>query len=578
MNEAITAAVVRGLGLAIFQRDNRGRLRLACQAPGWFRALWPQAAAPRAILPPGISPFLENFLVDAAAAWKTPGSASIHSGLWIEHDPAGEEHHLQAAAFRTDGRAILLIESPKRGYEERTLLVQKAHELALAYEKLQRAEQALACEKRLLEQRVRERTATLSQTNAALKREIAIRRRFAERLQGIHELDKAILAAQSPEAIAQVALRRLRHLLPYRQATLVELDAERHHATVLASIQGRRISGGGGWPLSHAQLRQCRALQSGRLQQIRNQPNLYTPPASRIAERRRIWPLIVDVPLIAGETLVGILNLATDAPVCFTAEHQEIAQEVAAQLAVTLREARLFAEVATGREQLRALSSRLVDVQEAERRFLAHELHDEIGQVLTGLKLTLEMVRKPGTRSRDIILTEAVGMVDDLMQRVRQLSLDLRPQMLDDLGLMPALDWLFSRFQKQAGLRVHFQHTPLKGRLPPQLETAVFRIVQEALTNVVRHADVSEATVRLWRDNHDRTLGVQVHDSGAGFDVDQVLNARASSGLAGMRERAVLLGGQFILDSIPKTGTRLTVLLPLAAAAPKIPIRRRKTT
>ena len=162
-------------------------------------------------------------------------------------------------------------------------------------------------------------------------------------------------------------------------------------------------------------------------------------------------------------------------------------------------------------------------------------------------------------------------MVDDLMQRVRQLSLDLRPQMLDDLGLMPALDWLFKRHFKQAGLRVRFRHTPLAERLPAQLETAVFRIVQEALTNVLRHAGVREVTVRLWRDGRNRTLGVQVHDTGAGFDVPQVLGARTSSGLAGMRERATLLGGQFTLESRPGAGTRLTVELPLAPARSKSP-------
>jgi len=216
-----------------------------------------------------------------------------------------------------------------------------------------------------------------------------------------------------------------------------------------------------------------------------------------------------------------------------------------------------------------------VDVQEAERRFLAHELHDEIGQVLTGLKLTLEMSGRMNGESPDATLAEAIGMVDDLMQRVRQLSLDLRPQLLDALGLMPALAWLFKRYFKQAGLRVFFKHRDMAGRLAGQLETAVFRIVQEALTNVVRHAGVSEVTVRLWRDSRKQTLGVQVHDTGVGFDVRRILSTHSSSGLAGMRERTTLLGGHFTLDSSPGGGTRLTVELPCLPTALKLPAIRR---
>jgi signal transduction histidine kinase len=213
----------------------------------------------------------------------------------------------------------------------------------------------------------------------------------------------------------------------------------------------------------------------------------------------------------------------------------------------------------------------LVEVQEAERRFLARELHDEIGQVLTGLKLMLEMMGRPGSGLRGANLAEAIKTVDDLMQRVRQLSLDLRPPILDDLGLMPALEWLFKRCYKQTGLRVRFEHMPLARRLPAQLEISIFRIVQEALTNVARHAKVHEATVRLWRDSRRRRLGVQVRDSGVGFDVPRALTGGASSGLASMRERAALLDGQFTLDSAPGAGTRLTVELPTTPAPPDYP-------
>jgi signal transduction histidine kinase len=272
---------------------------------------------------------------------------------------------------------------------------------------------------------------------------------------------------------------------------------------------------------------------------------------------------LLDLPLLAGGTLIGVLNFARDAEEGFTAEHEEIAQEIAAQLAVALRQARLFAEVSAGREQLRVLSLRLVEVQEAERQFLARELHDEIGQMLTGLKLTLEMAARQAPAGQGTSLGEAVAALDELMQRVRKLSLDLRPQLLDDLGLVPALEWHCQRFGQQSGLRVQFRHSALPERLPAALEIGVYRIVQEALTNVARHAAAPEAIVRLWSDGE--RLRVQVEDRGAGFEPARVLAARASTGLYGMRERASLLGGEFTLESAPGAGTRLTVELPLPA-------------
>ncbi|MCW5556536.1 MAG: GAF domain-containing sensor histidine kinase, partial [Verrucomicrobiae bacterium] len=297
-------------------------------------------------------------------------------------------------------------------------------------------------------------------------------------------------------------------------------------------------------------------LTTGATHRIRGAPNHFAMDA-------RVWELILDVPLIADDTLVGVLNLATHSPDAWTQEHEEIAQEIAAQLALAFRQSWLFAQISAGRERLRALSLRLVDVQETERRFMAHELHDEIGQLLTGLKLTLELPSHEAAEPPGPNVSEAIAVVDELMTRVRQLSLDLRPQVLDDLGLMPALDWLFKRYLKQTGIRVHFKHAIVRRRLPSQLETAAFRIVQEALTNIARHAGVQEASVRLWLDED--ILGVQIEDAGAGFDGKKALAGHASSGVAGMRERALMLGGDFTLEANPGKGTRLTVELPLNA-------------
>jgi len=142
------------------------------------------------------------------------------------------------------------------------------------------------------------------------------------------------------------------------------------------------------------------------------------------------------------------------------------------------------------------------------------------------------------------------------------LSLGLRPTMLDDLGLLPALLWLTKRFADQTGVHVHLEHAGLDRRFAPEIETAVYRIVQEALTNVARHASVKEATARIWATQD--SLHVQVEDRGKGFRVEGALAAPTSSGLSGMRERAVALGGDLIVESTPGVGTRVTLQVPLS--------------
>ena len=212
-------------------------------------------------------------------------------------------------------------------------------------------------------------------------------------------------------------------------------------------------------------------------------------------------------------------------------------------------------------EQLKTLSRRLMEVQELERRNIALELHDEIGQVLTGLKLTLEVSTKLPAAEVSDSLAQARGLVNELMARVRKLSLDLRPAMLDDLGLLPTLLWHFEHYTARTNVKVNFKHSGLeKQRFAPEVETAAYRMVQEALTNVARHANVPKATVRVWTDQH--ILSIEVADAGQGFDLDPV-GARQTSGLAGMHERAMLAGGQLKIESRVGEGTRLLAELSI---------------
>jgi signal transduction histidine kinase len=218
------------------------------------------------------------------------------------------------------------------------------------------------------------------------------------------------------------------------------------------------------------------------------------------------------------------------------------------------------------RQQIIAIPRQLLEAQEAERRSIARELHDEIGQLLTGLRLILEMAGREQPDARADGLTQAQALVGELLARVREMSLQLRPPMLDDLGLQPALMWHFERFTALTQVRVNYKHMGVEDRrFPQEVETAAYRIAQEALTNVARHAQVNEVTVRLWAVQE--MLGLEIEDHGVGFDAASVLATHSSSGISGMRERAFLLGGQFTVESAPGKGTRITVELPFGGKA-----------
>lgn len=224
-------------------------------------------------------------------------------------------------------------------------------------------------------------------------------------------------------------------------------------------------------------------------------------------------------------------------------------------------ERRRAEEARVARERLRESSRRLLEVEEAERRRIARELHDEVGQVLTGLKMILDAAVEKPASAASVRLLEARALAEELIGKVRDLSLDLRPAMLDDLGLLPALLWLIDRYSAQTGVAVRFTHTGITRRFPAEVETTIYRVAQEALTNIARHARTPEATAYAWADSE--TLGLRIEDEGCGFDADAALSSRASSGLSGMRDRTLLLGGQFSLDSAPGAGARITVELPL---------------
>jgi signal transduction histidine kinase len=216
-------------------------------------------------------------------------------------------------------------------------------------------------------------------------------------------------------------------------------------------------------------------------------------------------------------------------------------------------------------QKLKVLSHRLVEVQETERRSIARELHDEIGQSLTVAEMNLQAaLRGPAPDALARRLKDSMAAVCRVLEQVQDLSLSLRPSMLDDLGLEPALRWYAHRQGALTGLRTHFHADALEARLDPLVETECFRVAQEAMTNVVRHSRATTLRVELRR--VDNLLQLSVLDDGVGFDVsalrDEALRG-ASLGLLSMQERAALVGGSLDFITSPGRGTEVRAWFPI---------------
>ena len=234
-------------------------------------------------------------------------------------------------------------------------------------------------------------------------------------------------------------------------------------------------------------------------------------------------------------------------------------------LALESETARNYKEISDARAELKQLSARLVEAQEDERRSISRELHDEVGQALTGVLVEMANLSTL-IRNRDVDgvtakAAELKKLIENSISVVRNMALLLRPSMLDDLGLVPALEWQAREVSKRSGVWVNVEAEGVSEGLPEEHKTCVYRIVQESLHNCVQHADARKVKIEV-RQQADRLL-LSVQDDGKGFRVER----ERGMGLLGMQERVGHLGGQLSVESTPGRGTMLRVTLPLAAAA-----------
>ena len=224
---------------------------------------------------------------------------------------------------------------------------------------------------------------------------------------------------------------------------------------------------------------------------------------------------------------------------------------------------RVEEELKKSLEQLRALADRLRVVREEERTLVAREMHDELGQACTAIKMDLASIGRKATKKQAQLrakVDSATQLVDTMIATVRRIASELRPRTLDDLGLNAALEWQAHEFETRTGIRCRVTLPKEQLVLDAGRSTAVFRIFQESLTNVARHAEATQIDARLER--HDDQLIFIVHDNGKGFDPEQS-SARRSLGLVGMKERALLLDGELEIDGGLGSGATMTLRIPL---------------
>jgi PAS domain S-box-containing protein len=394
-----------------------------------------------------------------------------------------------------------------------------------------------------------------------------------ERLRAIQSISDSALARLALDDLLSELLARLRKALGGDFA-FIQLIDEKHESLKIRAADGVPLNLLGAVRVPLGQAVAGRIAADGR---PRISDDLSSTDVSKVEGltpelRGLLQGSMLGTPLQVEGRVIGVVSVASKRPRRFTEEDLRLLQVVADRVAPAVERGRLDEAVRAGRERLKALSQRLLTAQEEERRRLAVELHDELGQVLTAVKINLASLElQSGGAMVPAHLKDAIASVDQAMERVRDLALDLRPAVLDDLGLPAAVRWYADRFARTTHIDAHLSIDALPD-LPPELETSCFRVTQEALTNVARHAQARN----VWIDLH--ALGgevdLKVRDDGIGFDPGAARERAiggASLGILGMQERVSLAGGEYEVSPHPEGGMEVRARFPLGAGGPRRP-------
>jgi len=385
---------------------------------------------------------------------------------------------------------------------------------------------------------------------------------YLRRLQILHKSDQAILKAQSTETIIHESLRYVREMIPCQRTSVMLFDMEARTARIIRAEISRTSRIKEGSVISLDGFSEVEGLLKGIPLAVQDLSALSETTGLLDTLRKEGTRSYLMIPLVVHDRLIGTLNLGAEAPGAFDPEKMEIAGEVANSLAVAVHNTQLVEETMRHREELKRMSALILQAQEAERKRISIELHDEMGQAMTGISLNLAVIERSIRDGTDHLLMERLAetrlLADRATDQIRDMSFHLRPSILDDLGLEPALRWYIGRFAKRMNLQARFEAVACEGALSPETKTVLYRVVQEALNNVAKHADARRIGVRLSCNDHLSTLVIE--DDGRGFDA---AGLSSGLGLIGIRERIDFLNGTFRVESLPNCGTRLVVSVPM---------------
>ena len=281
---------------------------------------------------------------------------------------------------------------------------------------------------------------------------------------------------------------------------------------------------------------------------------------------------MVRVPIMYANECLGMLILAMSRPGGIVSEkpNLNLLALMATQVASAIHNLHMFDLVRASRARAQTLAKDILNAHEKERRLIARELHDEFGQELTSVQLGLQDIASLFDQSKtQTKLSDIMGTIEHVLEQMRTLSRGLRPSVLDDFGLVAALEWLAEQQNKMVGLEIEINADELAVRLPEEVETVCFRVVQEALTNVMRYGQATRVVIEIHR--YDERLELVIHDNGVGFDLGEAMKNVTqgnSLGLLNMNERVELVGGQMQIDTAPGQGTRIYARIPLKPSNP----------
>ena len=378
------------------------------------------------------------------------------------------------------------------------------------------------------------------------------------------ETSLALTQTLELQTVLDLLLDYMQKLTPYDQGAVALLESESRLVVRARAPLAQAESSEFALPAElevadHPQLRVLLAGQRGLSSGKRSMP-----PSWASVQAIPVDTSWLAVPIVAGGRALGLCWLVKYAPNFFSSEHVRLAEAMVGQAAVAVQNAWLFQQIRAGRERLQSLSHRLVQIQETERLHVARELHDDAGQTLASLMLVLGQLERDANDPDKVraAVREIRQVANSVQEDLHRLAMDLRPASLDHLGLVAALEAICAKLQRQYGLPVQFKAVGWgEARLGTEAEVTLYRVAQEALTNVVRHAHATHIDVLLQQGEQGATLTVE--DNGVGFDPERSAS-ESRLGLVGMRERCEMMGGTLVVESSHGAGTTLVAEIPHA--------------